>query len=94
MLKSITMSVLLAAILLQTSCALFKNSYKDKAFCSSAAFIDTSKVKPVAPQTTSDKEFHAIAGVNIQNHHRVIVAYDNLRECWDYFVEDKKPKQK
>ena len=42
----------------------------------------------------SDKEFHKVAGVNVQNQHKVITAYDNLRECWDYFVEDKKPKQK
>ena len=85
---------LLVAISLQTSCALFKNSYKDKAFCSSSAFIDTDVVRPVAPQTVSDAEFHKVAGINVQNQHKVITAYDNLRECWDYFVEDKKPKQK
>ena len=78
-------------ILLTASCALFNPSLKGKAFCSSAAFIDTSTVKPVAPQTTSDKEFHTVAGTNVKNQHKVITAYDNLRECWDYFVEDKKP---
>lgn len=56
-------------------------------FCSSAAFVDTEKLKPQAPQSTSDDEFHSKAGVNVANQHRVIRAYDNLRECWDHFAE-------
>lgn len=48
----------------------------------------------MAPQTASDSEFHKVAGTNVRNQHKVITAYDNLRECWDYYVEDKKSTKK
>lgn len=87
-------SALLLATLLMTSCGHSKGSLKDKAFCSSAAFIDTERHKPIAPTTTNDDEFHQVAGTNVKNQHVVIMAYDNLRECWEYFVEGKKQSRR
>lgn len=75
-----------------TSCGVSKTSLKDKAFCSSSAFIDTKTVQPIAPQSTSDTEFHMVAGTNVKNQHKIIGAYDNLLECWNYFVKGEKPK--
>lgn len=83
--KWIRGAVLLIAICPLMSCQLFKSSLRDEAFCSSAAFVDTSKLKPQAPKSNSDDEFHTVAGTNVANQHRVITAYDNLRECWDHW---------
>ena len=80
-------SALLLAILATTSCGHSKNSLKGEAFCSTAAFVDTSKLKPVAPETSSDTEFHKVAGVNVKNQHKVIGAYDSLRECYDHWTK-------
>ena len=85
--KWIRMIVLSLVILLTTSCGLFKHSSKVDGFCSQAAFIDTQEYKPVAPATTSDKEFHKVAGENVAKQHGVIRAYDSLRECWDYWIQ-------
>lgn len=54
-------------------------------FCSSSALIDTNEYAPKAPVTTSDREFHVVAGQNVSKQLVVIRAYDNLRECWDYW---------
>ena len=85
--KYLLLTLTVVVSLSSTSCALFKPSLKANAFCSSSAFVEKGAIKPVAPATTSDKEFHQIAAENVKRQHTAVTAYTNLRECWDYFTK-------
>ena len=81
---------LMLATCLLTSCGVFSRSSKVDGFCSTSAFISTQDYKPTAPVTNKDEEFHKVAGENVSKQHTVIRAYDSLRECWDYWIEEKR----
>ena len=89
MMWALSLTVLLA----QTSCASFKNWRNgDVAFCSSSAFITTHTLAPKAPVTGDWSETKKLFASNMTKHKQVIMAYDELNECWQHYHPQKKPR--
>ena len=85
---------LIAVILPTASCGLFKNSLKADAFyCPPSAYVDEQALKPKAPTTVKDTEFHQVAGANVINQNKLVTAYGTLKECVFYWHPEQKPSQ-
>lgn len=89
--RSLTILIVASAL---TSCASFKNSHTEPAFCSTSAFIDADAHKPVAPETGGQAEQKKVMAKNIVNGQIVVTAYKFLLECWENYHGEQDVKGK
>lgn len=57
--------------------------------CNDSAFVDIADYKIAPLASKDDKEFHKWANEIITKQPNLIIAYKDLRECWDYYHKDK-----
>ncbi len=68
---------------------LTKSSTPETILCNPSAFVDLDQYKVTILTSTDDAEFHAWANGIISKQPELLLAYRELRSCWEYYHKDK-----